>query len=149
MPNPLPPHFWEAPPDITSSELLTLHAEILEKLRSEADQLPNLDTLQEMLIERVAALYIWIRQKEIDGGWKGGPATYSKEREYKDALKLFADLSGQLLKMASMENDALQMKEAILQVVTKQINAVLDTLHPEIADGLRSSFAEAFEAASL
>lgn len=141
---PLPPEMWQITPEAIEDETLrTLYGEVLLHLREEIAEVPGFGVLQQMMVERIAFLYVWLRDQERQGlGALAG-------RNYKETLGLWMNMASTLHKDVRTSVDAEKIREHIVSAVSNAINGVFDTMHPDVADPLRASFADALEGADF
>lgn len=145
MSNPLPANMWELPAEaIENEQYRVLFTEISARLRSEMSEVPGFGVLQEMMVERIAFLYVWLRDREA----RGLDATLAG-RNYKETMQLWVSMAASLHKDARTSVDREEIRAHIIKGVMVTLNGVMDTMHPDVADGLRERFAGAFENADF
>lgn len=135
--------FWALPEGAVPDESLQLiYASLYKGLLDEFSDVPGFGVLEQMSIERACFLYVHIRGKEMTNG-------FANDRAYKETLQLWTQMVVDLrkLKGAAVESD--RIKDAILTTVDDTIQTVLNSMHPDVADGLRNKFADAFQEAKL
>lgn len=120
--NDLPENFWdlaEVPIDGIES-LKEIHKVVIARLLDEA---PDADTLELMLMERVAFLYIYIRAKE-------NKQLFAHDRAYKETLQLWVGLAADLRKqrLRSVEEDKIRME--VIKEVAVALKEALKGIDP-------------------
>lgn len=88
---------------VNDASLRALHAEIVTRLRREAAGLP-MSTVQNLILERLATLYVWIKYKERTGGF-----TDNQQKEFN---KDWLDLAREFNKLLMAHQD--KLREAML-----------------------------------
>lgn len=116
-----------------------IYAEVVARLREEN---PDADTLELMLIERTAFLYVHIRVKEQLG-------SFAHDRSYKETNALLVDLMRDLRKQKSSAQTAEQIRDSIIETVHEALAASVKKLPPEYAKSFQESLADEFEVRSL
>lgn len=142
-PSPLPdssgllnPTIWDPAPDAIQNEvLLTVYQDVVAELRKDSQARGGM-TLGDLLMERIAFLYIWIRDKEMSND-------LANWREYRDLHKLWLEMVATYAKVIG-NVDAAEMRDIILKRVLAAINSVLRNLSPEMEKELRDRFTDAF-----
>lgn len=144
MQQPLPDEMWTLPEDtIRNEQYRLLFTEISTRLRSEMAEVPGFGVLQQMLIERIAFMYVWIRDAEASNDPR------LAGRNYKETMQLWSTLAASLHKDSRSAVDREEIRNHIIKGVLGTINGVLDTMHVDVAEGLRDRFIEAFEGAEF
>jgi hypothetical protein len=120
----LPEAFWAQNFDALGIDppLQFLYAEIVARLKEEND---DADTLELMLIERVALLYILIRHREA-------AQSFQSDRSYKDIFQLWATMAADLRKQRVHQETSAQLKEQILSSVQNAVMIAVKGLPTEI-----------------
>lgn len=135
---PLSADFWTVPEDfIESAPLRLLHADIVARLRAENE---GADTLEMMLIERIASLYFYMRFKESSG-------SMSSDAAYKGMLQLWITMAADLRKGRAGEADEQTVRQEITQGMVRAINKSLNGMEPEVARMVKRRIAEHMGAA--
>jgi len=150
MAAPLPDVMWTLPREeaIQQEEYRTLFTELVHQLRSEMAEVPGFGVLQQMMVERVVYLYVWLRDLEARSE-DDAQARALMGRNYKETLQLWVSMSEGLHKSSRSAVDREEIRNHVIKGVMTTINGVMDTMHPDVADGLRERFAEAFEVADF
>lgn len=135
---------WEAafqPPEYLVAEtphLVELYSEIVTRLRNESRGIP-MHTAQEILLERIATKYIFIKYRESTG-WAGLGVNAEKE-----ANQQWLDMLKEWNRVLSQGHE--QLRDAILreseQIAIEAVNLVDDA---ETRQRLRRHFKERFAA---
>lgn len=144
----LPSSFWDAPQSL-SEEMKIIHAQLVAAMRAEFSDLPSYGTLDEMVIERACFLYVYIRTKEAGDATLGGTTKFMSERYYKETMQLWNEMIRDLrkVKAGSIEEQVIQNR--VLGRVNGVLTGVFDKMNPEVAERLKETFADAFDAADL
>jgi hypothetical protein len=142
----------EAPPDdlarafrlpdwvIADPELVALHTAIVRRLRTEAHGMP-MNTVQQLLLERIAFNYIVLKHKEETDG-------FTTPTQQKDFTQWWLAMTQEFNKLLMANQD--RMREAMLAQVQDIVKGVIGT----VADAderrrLRRELSERFAAADL
>ena len=135
----LPAEFWEQPAGVIAQDALKLvYAEVVRRLREDLREYGVPSTIQYMLAERTAALYIHIRQKEAD------PEGFSNDRAYKETMQLWVQMASQLGKPTGKGDvDPEQIRNTVLKEVAKAINVVTRDMPADLGRTVRSQLIEA------
>lgn len=140
MTQPLPAEFWSQHPEALGDEALQLiYAEVSQRLKNEN---PDADTLELMLIERVAFLYVHIRNKE-------NKKLFAHDRAYKETLQLWGAMAADLRKRRERVSDVREITERILAQVQVAVDVAVDHLPAEQAKVFQSHLLEAFDQQGL
>jgi hypothetical protein len=139
----LPKDFWNFPKAlIPDTKMQTLHKETIKKLREEND---SADTLELMLIERIATLYFIIRCKEAatvyadkveeEGNEEKAEQVrksrgFENERMYRDLQTLWNTMVGDLRKSRSGQIEVERIKGQITEMFAQGIKDALADLPP-------------------
>lgn len=137
--NKLPPDFWtlaEAPVEGMES-LQLIHAEIVSRLQAES---PDADTLELMMVERVAFLYIYVRAKEAK-------KLFAHDRAYKETLQLWTQMAADLRKQRQSERGVDEIKTEIIGSVSDAMKGALSSLPPQVRSEVSEKVLSALEAA--
>lgn len=130
----LPDNFWRVPNSFIEDDALRLlHAEVCVRLRNENS---DADTLELMAIERVASLYIWMRNKENNSG-------FNSDTAYKDMIKLWTAMAADLRKTRIAVLDNAEAQAQIMTMLVGAINDALAGVEPEIANTVKRRIMEA------
>lgn len=109
-------------PAETPDEYLALHADIVARLRNEAAGFP-MNTIQTLLLERIAYTYVVIRMKE-----DGVLARFARANEAKDYNTFWMDMTKEFNKLLASGQD--KLRETLLlrvkDVVDEAIKVVTD-----------------------
>ena len=124
---------WTVPEAfIPDEDLRQLYDLVVVSLRADN---PDADALESLMMERVAALYIFIRQREVNGDVDSLTA-------YHKNLELWAKLVDQL-RRKRVDNSADETtKIKILDNVSQAFNRTLQGMEPELASHIRERFAD-------
>lgn len=146
----LPDDFWDLRDGAIEDEgLRALHADVVRELRADAAATPGFGALEALMLERVAFLYIYIRDREAAAASGPMPHGFAHDRAYKETLQLWQGMAAGLQKQGAKSKDDAEVRQHVLDAVTRTISAVLDTFPPEEATALRERFALAFEDADF
>lgn len=134
--NELPKEFWTQPGEALGDENLQLiYAEVCERLRAESGEA---DTLELMLIERIAFLYVHIRNKERDD-------SFANDRAYKETLQLWTGMAADLRKQRIASADFEAVKVQMLESIQTAILSASESLPPEYSKAFREQVLEEFQ----
>lgn len=124
----VPAELWNVPETfIPKTELQFLHSELCARLREDN---PDADTLELMAVERVASLYIWMRFKEGEEGFKS-------ESSYKAMIQLWTTMAADLRKARTDHKTAAEAQGEIMKMLAGAINDALAGIDPEIANTVK------------
>jgi pantoate kinase len=131
----LPDNFWSMnlSDTIVSTELQFLHAEIIARLKLEA---PDADVLEQMLMERVAFLYVFIRAKETKN-------LFAHDRSYKETMQLWAGMAADLRKQRQTADALEVIKAQVVAEVAGAVDSALQTFDPAVRKQLRAGMSKA------
>lgn len=106
-------------PEDISPELAVLHNDIVTKLTNEARSLP-MNTIQRLLLERIAYFYIAMKQKELTTGFS--------MREQKEMMTFWLSMTQEFNKLLSASNDKARttLLVEIKNVLVQSLHAVKD-----------------------
>lgn len=133
---------FHLPENIEDERLRGLYEVLVARMRSEASELP-MNTVQQLLIERIAYNYIVLRDRE--NGAMGGFATANAQKDFNTFwLSMTQEFNRMLCKsetMSGSERKALlrEVQQLILQTVNSSVN------DPKTRSNLLVSMAAAFE----
>jgi hypothetical protein len=136
----LPTYFWAPPSSVDSTESQFLHAELVGRLRNEAED-RGAKTSELILVERVAATYAHLRAKEEGPG-------FEHERNHKELLALFHTMLQTLMKTEE-ESNYVAIRNAIFEGLASTINEALADVDPKVASDIRERLADALEHAEF
>lgn len=109
------------PPHVAADEgLLALHTEMVTRLRREAQGLP-MNTLQQILIERIAGLYTQIKFKEEHQSFSA-----NQQREFNT---YFLDLTKEFNRLLQASDD--KLREAMLNDIEKVFLEAVDLIQDD------------------
>ncbi len=128
----LSPEFWKAPEGALGEDptFSLIHAQVIARLKAE---LLTDDTLELMLIERVAFLYCHIRYKE-------SKKLFAHDRAYKETLQLWVGLAADLRKFRKDGQGVEELRDSIFTAVKDATAKAVATLPPEV----RKDFTETY-----
>ena len=130
----IPVELWNVPETfIPREELRFLHSEICARLRE--DNL-DADTLELLAIERVASLYVWMRLKESETGFKS-------ESSYKGMIQLWTTMAADLRKARTDHKTTAEAQTEIMGMLVGAINDALAGIDPEIANTVKRRISHA------
>jgi hypothetical protein len=131
----LPGNFWSMnlPSEMVNENLQLLHAEIVSQLKKEA---PDADTLEQMLMERVAFLYVFIRAKETK-------QMFAHDRAYKETMQLWVGMAADLRKQRQTADALEVIKSQVTAEVADAVNSALKSFDPEVRKQLKAGMAKA------
>lgn len=132
MTDKLPAEFYAQPSEAIGDEALQLiYSEVVARLQQEN---PDADTIESMMIERVAFLYVHIRHKETK-------KLFAHDRSHKETLQLWVTMAAQLQKKRTQEQDLEEIKDKIVGAVQL---AVMDATKAALPLDMRKDFQEKF-----
>ncbi len=142
MTQPLPAAAYTLPAFV-GEELQVLHTELVSRLRAEAQHLPHMGTVAELLIERIAFNYIILKYKEgaVEGDGRIG---FTHERNQKEFNTFWLTMTQEFNKITHGGLDASEMKNFIIGQVSDAMSTVLSDLDPTTAAALRERFSHSF-----
>lgn len=129
--------------DVTCGDLVVLFNVIVQRLREEAAHL-TLNTIQEMLLERIATNYIILRWRERGILGEGG---FEHSTAAKDANSFWLSMTREF--NAQVKVGDAEFRDAYVKQVNEAIAGALEGMHEDVANPLRERFAAAFEKVGL
>jgi hypothetical protein len=132
---------FDLPPFLAEDErLVDIHSDVVAKLRREAQGL-SMNTVQQLLLERIAFNYVYMLYKENEGG-------FAKPSEQKDFNAFWLSMTTEFNKMLLKSGD--KLREALLQDISKILQESLPLIQDE-ADRktVRRTIAEQLAAINL
>lgn len=128
-------HAFSIPDHIQTDErLVTLHAEMVQRLRREAAGLP-MNTIQQLLIERIASFYVQIKYKENTNTF-----TANQQKEYNS---YWLQLTTEFNRLLQASDD--KLREALLIEIQKIVGQAIDLItNPEDRKTVRRTLQEGF-----
>lgn len=125
----LPPHIAE------NEEYVALHAEIVTRLRREAAGLP-MNTVQQLLLERIAANYVTIK-------WKEDRAEFVRANEQKDYNTFWLSMTVEFNKQMRESDD--KLRQAMLAEVMKVTQDAMEIIPDKtVRQAVRRKLSEDF-----
>jgi hypothetical protein len=125
---------------IEDEDLQVLYHDVLRRLRTENSDIPGASVLNDILAERLAFTYVWVRQKERQN---------LEERKHKEMNAQFLDLVRTMYSVKRADSDLDALKTMILDKVTDAVSGALAEIGGETADEVRDKLVESFRAAGL
>jgi hypothetical protein len=125
---------------IEDEDLQVLYHDVLRRLRTENSDIPGASVLNDILAERLAFTYVWVRQKERQN---------LEERKHKEMNAQFLDLVRTMYSVKRADSDLDALKTMILDKVTDAVSGALAEIGGETADEVREKLVESFRAAGL
>lgn len=147
MPNPyaaktqLPPAFWAQNFEALGIDepLQLIYSEVIARLKSENT---DADTLELMLIERVALLYVFIRHKEAINA-------FENSRAYKEIFQLWATMAADLRKQRMQAESVAFVREQILTSVQHAVMTAVKGMPAEIKKEIQDRLLGELESVGL
>lgn len=137
----LPAEFWEQPEALIAQDSLKLvYAEVARRLREDLREWGTPSTLQLMLAERTAALYIHMRQKESSA------EGFANDRAYKETIQLWVQMASQLGKTSKGDVDPEEIRRTVLKEVARAIKNVTKDMPADLGRTVRAQLIEAVSA---
>jgi hypothetical protein len=132
------------PDVIEDQKLRALYEVLVHRMRAEAECLP-MNTIQQLLIERIAYNYIVLRAKEK--GELGGFAHSTVQKDYNTFwLSMTAEFNKMLGKTDVTPNDRKALLKDIQKLIVEVVNSIPD---PKTRSDTFEKLAAAFEAAGI
>jgi hypothetical protein len=138
--------------------LRELYDVVVERLRADAAQRSTFGALEQLMVERVAHFYIWVRDREIRGVGAEGVNPddpthvpgFVHEKVYRDTLALLFDTMVRLQRAEAREQpDASFIRGQALAQIGAVIAAECDAMHPDVGQPLKERFIGVFEKINL
>lgn len=134
----LPDGFWNVPESfIEDPELREMYHVIYSNLLKENE---DLDTIEALLIERAAALYVYIRNNERSNG-------YSNSTDYRQLSQLWNNMATDLRKTRTSNVDVAQIRSEIMDEFTEIIIDAMKGFEPNIQATIKRRLLTALEKA--
>jgi hypothetical protein len=132
---------FELPSFLAEDErLVEIHADVVARLRREAQGL-SMNTVQQLLLERIAFNYVYMLYKENDGG-------FAKPSEQKDFNAFWLSMTTEFNKMLLKSGD--KLRDALLMEINTIIMDTIKTVEdPETRKSLRRTLTQKFSEISL
>lgn len=125
---------------VDQHDMRALHTAIVERLRREASGMP-MNTVQQLLLERIAYIYIVLKWKEETNG-------FSSPGQQKDFNAWWLSMTQEFNRLLTANQD--RMREALLMQVQQIVNDSLRLISDEEdRRTVRRALAEAFAAVDL
>lgn len=120
----------------------SIYREMVAQLRAEAAGLP-MNTVQHLLIERIAYDYVYIRIREEEMRLGDNTSTFNRPNVHKEYNNFWLDMTKEFHKQLTSGND--KLREALLMEVQAAVqNAVNTVKDPETRQSLRRTLSEEF-----
>jgi hypothetical protein len=141
----LPESFWVQDFQALGIEepLQLIYTEVAKRLR---DENKGADTLELMLIERVALLYVLIRHKESKQTLLGG---FANDRSYKETFQLWATMAADLRKQRTHGESQDVLKEQILAGVQRAVMSAVKSMPKDVKQEVQTRLLEELEGAGI
>lgn len=135
---------FELPDIITDARLRSLYEVLVYRMRDEAKHLP-MNTVQQLLIERIAYNYIALRSKEAV---PDGFGSTSGQKDYNSFwLSMTSEFNKLLGKVEPLKGaDRVMFLKEIQQIIVNTVATVAD---PRVRNDLLEKMAAAFESAGI
>jgi len=137
----LPAAFWAQNFEALGIDmhLQVIYSEVTARLREENT---DADTLELMLIERVALLYVYIRHKEET-------QAFETSRAYKEMFQLWVAMAADLRKQRMHEENLQVLRDQILTSVQHAVMGAVKTFPPEIKQEVQERLLDELETLQL
>lgn len=140
MIHPLPDNVYNLPDSIDDPALVEMYNVIVHNLKEEASTLP-MNTVQQLLLERIAYNYILLRWKENRDGW-------THERNQKEFHTFWLSMTAEF----NRNLRAAKADELVMAIKDKMMIAVknaLETVPSDVRSPFMNALADGFEEAGL
>jgi len=136
---------FELPANVSDPKMRELYEVLVAKMRADARHLP-MNTVQQLLIERICYNYIVLRSKEA--GELGGFGSASVQKDYNTFwLSMTSEFNKLLGKVEPLSGaDKKAFLREMQQIIVNTVSTVPD---PKTRSGLLERFAAAFEHAGI
>lgn len=133
---------FHLPENVEDERLRTLYEVLVHRMRAEAKDLP-MNTVQQLLIERIAYNYIVMRQREAD--LENGFSTATAQKDFNTFwLSMTQEFNKMLVKAESMAgNERKQLLKEVQQLILQTVNSSVHD--PKTRSALLVNMASAFE----
>lgn len=129
----MPANMWEiSEAFIEDADLRELYSQIILNLQREN---PDADTLEMMMMERVASGFVFMRSREAEGTFGG--------HEYKNLTTLWVSMAADLRKTRTNSSDIVAMKDEIHRDVLNAFEESLKGVDLDVQLVIRSRMMEA------
>ncbi len=137
---------FHLPDTVGDQNLRNLYEVIVHRMREEAKDLP-MNTVQQLLIERIANNYVFMRSRE--NGDNGGFATASAQKEYNNFwLSMTQEFNRMLGKAEALSVvDRKRLLQDIQQLIVQTVNGSVHD--PKTRSDLLVNMATAFESVKM
>jgi hypothetical protein len=129
---------------IRSESLRAVYREVVKRLRADAAARPSLGTIELVMVERVAFLYVWVRDREEQGIGREGSVEnptqapgFVHERTYRETLQMWFDMAAKLQSAFARAQPEVEdvnpadAREAVEAEVAKVVSEVAREMLPE------------------
>lgn len=127
--------------DPTCEDLVELYEVIVARLRAEAAS-TRMNTIQELLLERIATNYVILRYRERVAAGEGGFEHTTAAKDFNSFWLAMTREFNHVLRADGLDEAE---RDSLVQRVGGAIASALDELHPDVAGPLRQRFAEALQ----
>lgn len=134
---------FELPDVVSDPKLRSLYEVLVHRMREEARHLP-MNTVQQLLIERIAYNYIVLRSKER--GELGGFAHSTVQKDYNTFWLTMTAEFNKMLGKESGGTDRKALLKDVQEIIVKTVNGYPD---PKVRGELLEKLAAAFESAGI
>jgi hypothetical protein len=132
-------------PDLAMKELVDMHEVLVKRFQAEAAHIP-MNTVQQLLIERMATHYVFLRWKE--GKTKDGQMSgFDHGRDFKDQNTFWLAMTQEFNRLLKQYDPNAPEKQA--ERLANVLEQVFAGMHVDVAGPLRERFGEALESAGL
>lgn len=137
----LPPAFWAQNFEALGIDipLQMIYQEVVSRLK---DENPEADTLELMLIERVALLYVFIRHKEATNA-------FENSRAYKEIFQLWATMAADLRKQRQAAESLQVLRDQILNSVQHAVMTAVKGMPLEVKKEVQERLLAELESVDL
>lgn len=142
----LPDSLYTLPDFVTNSDLRELYEVIIARMREEVAHV-KLNTIQQLLVERIAYNYIVLRWREVQTS-KNLTAGFEHSKYAKDYNTFWLDMTREFNRLVKGDDED-STKRELVDKIGQAISSAFDGLHPDVANPLKVRLAEAFQTVGL
>jgi len=140
----MPDSLYSLPEFVEEPELRELYEVIIARFRREILEGITLNTVQELLLERIAYNYVMLR-------WRERNMTASQARNAsastadKNANNFWLSMTQEFNRLTQKEQANQEFKNQLLVTISQALGQAFEGLHPDVARPMQERIAQAFE----
>lgn len=120
---------------IETAEMRQLYEEIVAQLRQEFDQVPTFGTLEQLVLERIAYGYVFMRDKELRN-------EHWDLKSYKEFMRVWMDMVSRIQTAKNSAKDAERMREDLIATLGAVVRRGVSALPENVRSIVAANMAE-------